>query len=183
MSLSEMAHQRKLIREAVVAALKAAATGAGDRVYETRRLPHRRVELPAIGVYSLEEDSETKQTAPRILSRTLDLVIEAAVQDTGNADDALDAIAEEIENAMHPDPMFGGVCGDSFLSATTMAISEIGNLEIGVVRLIYTVSYRTDAPEESDDLDDFASAGVHYNVGGEVEEDDEAVDEIEVPTE
>ena len=51
--MADPVHQRQLIRHAVVAALKAAATSAGDRVFAARMVPFRRLELPAIAVYGL----------------------------------------------------------------------------------------------------------------------------------
>jgi hypothetical protein len=162
-----MAHRRQLIREAIKAALLS-QTAAGIRVYETRKVPAKRLELPSIAIYTLQEsiNPDSKNRAPRELTRNVSVAIGAAVKEGENVDDAMDDIALEIERVMHADETFGGVCGDSILSETEMDVSEIGDQPIGIVILTYSVTYYTTAPEAEDtDLDDFESAGVHYPVG------------------
>lgn len=160
-----MAHRRQLIRKAIQAALLAADTSADTRVYTTRKVPYKRLELPSIAIYSLKEpvDPDSKNTAPRVLTRDLAVAIEAVVKEGENVDDAMDDIALEIEQAMHIDPTFGDVCCDSLLSDTELELAEVGDQPVGRVTLLYTVTYMTGAPEAEDtDLDDFASAGVTY---------------------
>jgi hypothetical protein len=165
-----MSHPRQAIREAIKAALLN-HTAAGARVFETRMLPAKRLELPAITVYTLEEpvDPASGSTAPRELTRNAQIAIEAAVKQGENVDDAMDDIALEIERAMHADETFGDVCANSILASTAMDVAEVGDQPIGVVILTYSVTYRTFAPEAADvTLDNFESAGVRYPVGGAV---------------
>lgn len=174
-----MSHQRKEIRLAVQAALVAADTAAETRVYASRMIPFRRIDLPAIAVYTLEESSVDNDSAPRELTRTLQLVIEAAVRATGTQiDDELDDLAEEIERAMHADETFGGKCGDSVLASTEMDLAEDGDRMIGILKLTYATTYYTYAPEDADvTLDDLETVETTYDLGTEPE--DQAVDLLE----
>lgn len=180
-----MAHQRQIIREAVKAQLLG-KTAAGARVYETRLLPFRQLELPAIAVYTLEEsvDPASKSTAPRELTRTLQLAIEAVVKAATNVDDALDAIALEIEKAMDADPYFGGAAGESILASSQLGVGEEGNQPVGHLLLTYTVTYRTFAPDAADlpALPDFSKAHAETSLGGVQASADRAVDDVAVPT-
>lgn len=176
------AHPRQQIREAVKALLLN-QTAAGSRVSETRVISYRKSELPAVSIYipveSVEPD-ESRNTAPRELTRTAQLVIEGVVQQTANVDDALDALALEIETAMHADETFGGKADDSILESTEATLTEDGDRLVGVVRLVYSVEYRTFAPEAVT-LDDFNRADIRYDKGGAVHVDNEANDKVEVP--
>src|SRR5918912_779283 len=108
-----MAHQREVIRKAVQGQLLAANTAAQDRVFATRLVPYRRMQLPAFAVYTPEEpvDPASQRTAPRELKRNLRLVVEAAVNEGAilraapvqNVDDALDDLALDIERAIDAD--------------------------------------------------------------------------------
>lgn len=162
-----MAHRRQLIREAIKAALLG-ETDAGDRVYETRKAPVKRLDLPAIAVYTLSESvsQDSRATSPRELKREMNVAIEAVVKEGENADDAMDDLALQIERVMHADPTFGGVCGDSMLVETSMDLSELGDQPVGIVILTYAVTYYTGAPEADDvELDDLSTVTVDYAGG------------------
>lgn len=176
-------HQRTIVRQAIVAALTG-ATAAEARVYPTRILPLRKLELPAIAVYTLEEsvDGESVNTAPRELTREAPVVIEALVAAVpgANVDDALDDLALEIETAMHADPYLGGEAADSILDGTTMEVIEDGERMMGLVTLTYSVTYRTLAPEAPGNVADFLRVKSTENLGGDVHPDAQAVDEFDV---
>jgi hypothetical protein len=174
-----MAHQRRIIREAVKAALVAAGTSAGSRVFETRMVPWSRVELPAIAVYSSDEttDPDSQQTAPRELKRTLQLAIECMVEGVVDLDDAMDAMAVQIERAMHRDPTFGGACGDSLLTSCELDLAEVGAKELGMLRMVYTVTYYTAAPEAEDvTLSDLKTIDAHYSPDGASDRSEDLID-------
>jgi hypothetical protein len=178
-----MPHPRQDIREAAKAQLVAANTAAADRVTETRVVPHKRPKLPAIAVYMLAEtvDPASWATAPRELKRFADLAIEGAAQQAEDVDDALDALALQIEAAIHKDETLGGKCSDCVLASTEVDVLEEGQQLIGVVRLNYRVTYYTDAPAISDQaaLDDLRTANIRHNVGGNLPAGNEAVDQLE----
>lgn len=165
-------HQRKIIRDAVVALLLGHTT-ADERVHASRDIPLRRNELPAVLVYTTEEpvESDSATTAPRELTRRLRLEIAGIVapEPGERVDDALDALALEIETAMDADPFLGGACGDSILENTTISLRPDGETNMGVVALSYRVTYRTLAPDTTDSdaaLGDFLRAGVTYQPPG-----------------
>jgi hypothetical protein len=171
-----MPHPRQLIREAVCAQLVAADTAAESRVFETRIIPIRQPELPAIAVYTLEESVEESGSAPRELKRVLQLMVEGAA--TGaDIDDTLDDLALEIERAMHSDETFGGTASDALMASTDVEILEQGQKLIGVVRIVYQVTYYTHAPEAADvPLDNFNTFDVHTSLSGDQAVADQAHD-------
>jgi hypothetical protein len=180
-------HPRQLIREAAKVVLVGTApaflTAAGDRVFETRIIPYRKRELPAIALYTLTEpiDQAGSNTAPRKLKRQLSLMIEAAaaVPAEGTIDDVLDELALEIEIAMHREDTLGGLVSDLMLASTEMDVAGEGENLLGVLRLTYSVTYYTDAPDSRDsELDEFQSANIRHKLNNLVEEANEAVDEL-----
>lgn len=176
-----MPHQRQLIREAVKAALLN-QTAAQGRVEETRLVPARIGELPTISVFSNEEDSEKGQEAPRELKRRLVITVECrvGVPAGGALDDSLDAIAQEVERAMHADPTLGGKCQDSFLSGTNFGTVAGAERPLGAVQLLYAVTYWTGAPEAADvEADNLKTINVKTSLSGQVIPDDQAEDQLE----
>ena len=194
-----MPHQRLVIRHAVRDRLLG-ATAAEDRVFTTRLVPYRRTKLPAIAVYTRAEpvDPESRNTAPRELTRNLQLVIEVAVAEGSSVrgvpvavdqlDDALDGLAVEVERVMDADPWLGGAAGDSLLTSTDVdVIVDVDGraLEqpIGLVTLTYAITYRTQAPDPADvPLDDFKRATIRHDLSGIVSPKNVAEDDITLPT-
>lgn len=140
-----MPHERKLLRDAVAAQLVAAATSAGSRVELSRMGPLKASELPAICVYTNSETVEEVSRAPRVLTRAVELEVEGWVEvDAGeNVDDALDALALEIEEAMDTDPEHDSCALSSILTATEYGVSPKGAKPMGCVRLTYAVEYES----------------------------------------
>lgn len=137
-----MAHRRQQIREATVAALKG-KTAAVDRVSKTRAVPYRLNELPAVSVYTVEEE-----VVPRLpdLGRTVTLAIVGVVSLTlahPNVDDELDALALEIETAMNADPTLGGAATLTYLVATAIDVVDEQGRPVGGIRLTYHAKYTT----------------------------------------
>ena len=153
-----MAHQRKLIRHAVVALLVSANTAAGARVKGTRIEPNKKSQLPAISVYTLSETSDDKDTAPIELTRELKLEITGWVShsDALPVDDAMDDLAEQIEAAMAADYYITNTVAAQMLEATEMQVLEDDGRSdplVGIVVLTYSITYRTDQGETAvDDL-------------------------------
>lgn len=147
-------HPRKIIRDAVVAAL-VSTTSAGTRVKATRVEPmgaqpsaNRGSGLPALAIYTPEDqvDADAAMYKPRELWHRLTLKVTAWVTDTAAVpvDDAMDAIAEQIEAAMNADAYFGGACGGdvgSILSSTETGVLDDGDPLIGVITLTYRCEY------------------------------------------
>ena len=161
-----MIPQRARIRHAVKAALFN-TTEAGERVAATRYVSWRPHQLPALAIYTLEEDIDpsSEDMAPRDLIRDLSLVIEAWAKPGEGVDDAMDLLSSQIESALHADPTFGGLVKDSILDSTTMDVSVGGDMTVGLVRLFYRVTYVTDAPEATDVADFNRATATHRFVG------------------
>jgi hypothetical protein len=178
-----MAHGRKEIRDAVAQLLTDADTAAEERVFKSRSVPLGRLQLPALTVYTLEEtvDPESAQTAPRDLRRNLALVIEGAVEGA-TADDDMDALALEVETALHADPTFGGLATDSLLESTTLDVKPEGEKLVGILSMVYAVVYHSSAPVEAE-ADDLDTVVVHTNLSDSVHEDDQAEDNIDLSEE
>lgn len=138
-----MAHQRKVIRDAVVSSL-IGATGAGARVYPTRTYPIDEASLPAICVYTLNETSEINSLgAGRSLRRSLDLIVEAIAKVNDTLDDVLDQLALEIEVALGSNFTLGGNAYSCVLDSTKITVRGEAEKETGSAVLGYSVSYRT----------------------------------------
>lgn len=123
---------RQRIRDTTIALLKAAQTAAGDRVYPSPVAPYRRDRpLPAIGVYTLREESSPlgsspSNSGPFQLQQTLDLAIELLVElPTEAALDAagrlaldtaapLDALCAQVSLALLPNPLWRGPSASGF---------------------------------------------------------------------
>jgi hypothetical protein len=173
-----VAHPRQLIRDAVTALLTG-ETVAETRVFKTRMVPYRRAQLPALAVYSLNEPVERGNAAPKELERRLELAIEGALIGTDNVDDALDDLALEIETAMHADDTLTDTAEDSILSSTELEVVEDGDRTVGLVRLVYSVTYFTHAPETGA-LDSFTTGNVKTSLSNEVATADQPEDTITV---
>jgi hypothetical protein len=176
-----MAHQRQVIREAVVAQLKG-RTSAEDRVFKSREIPLKRCELPAICVYTLEEtvDQDSRQSSPRRLSRPLQVAVELVVENSEDVDDVIDALALEVEDALEADPFFGSSCVDSMLASTQIGIDVTGAKPVGRALMAYAVLYETTATAAT--LDDLTKVHTETSLGGQQAPGDRAVDEIPIPT-
>jgi hypothetical protein len=168
-----MAHPRKLIRHATVAALTG-ATAAGARVQGTRVDPMRPGRLPAISVYTLRElvDEDSAVSTPLELVRDVKVEIAGWVahSEAVPVDDAMDDLAEQIEAAMDANRNLGGTAADSFLESTELQVrAEDGKSDplVGIVTLTYSVTYRT-SPAAPDDLEDFLRVGAEHRIVGAV---------------
>lgn len=174
-------HPRAEIRKAV-AALLLGATAAGVSVAASRVAPWRVADLPAISVYCNEESTVVSQAAPREYERVVALVVEGAVMLDEGVDDAADALALEIEQAMNRDRRLGGKAGDVTLRETELLEAAIGNQPVAVVRLTFDALYHTDG-FVTDNIGDFREAGVDYSLAGQQDQNDRARDEIQLEVE
>ena len=175
-------HARQAIRDAVKAQLLH-QTPAFDRVFLSRVLPLRPLELPAVCVYVLDEtvDPESRSTAPRELARTLRLSIEATLEFEDDLDAQLDAVSLAIEKAIHADPTFGGKASDTILSSTDLLLGggEKGEKPFGLARLTYAITYYTWAVEEIDEpLDDLKTVEIRTSLSNAVHSDNQAKDRL-----
>ena len=98
-----MSHARQVIRDAVVAALAAAGTLAGTRVYDTVYDP--RVSFPALCVEDVGEDQAVVNNyhagrAARRIDRTLSLAVTAEVQQSASYATTRDTLLAQVETVL-----------------------------------------------------------------------------------
>jgi hypothetical protein len=141
-----MAHKRKEIRDKVVELLIAANTDAGTKVYGDRVKALKSDEYPSIVVFCRSETAEIDTDGPRTYARFLQCVIEGCIstdlETDGSIDDAMEALALEIENVLYANNWLGldGVLG-SRLVRTELEFATNGAKPLGVVQLTYEINY------------------------------------------
>jgi hypothetical protein len=177
-----MPHQRAVIGEKIREILIAAETDAGDRVYLNRFITTRNRELPAILVYPLSEtiDPASGSTAPRELTRNLELAIDGLVWGETDADAKMTELGDQIEAALHADPYLAGEAGDSLLVDVDLGVETVGDRPVGRIAMTYAVTYRTAAPAAPEGLDDLETVHATTNVEGALDEGDHALEDAAV---
>ena len=170
--------QRKAIRNAVVALLQAGMSIGASKVFESRVVPTHYEELPAVTVYSLSEHNELFSAGAKQMRRTLRLAIEIAVQAVGNVDDALDDLAEEVENIMRANEDLSGTCSDFLPRDVEIDLQPSGEQVIGGLRITYDVTYFTDEYADASGLDPFEQANTNYVVQGGADVPHPASDDV-----
>ena len=127
-----MSAVRQQIRERIVVLCQGLTT-TGNRVFDSRVYNFSQTTLPALAVYALSENSERDSfQSTDGLARTVDVMVEGYTQQT-----------EEWETAVAADPTLNGKAKDTFLSNTEISLTGEGDLPMGVIRMTWTVSYRT----------------------------------------
>ena len=135
-----MAHQRKTIRDQVISYLTGLST-TGSNVFNSRVYPNEQSKLPLLNVYTLSESSELDAIGN--LLRSVDLVVEGFASANSSIENTLDTISKEVEEALAVDSTLNGTCKNHFISSTEVTLANEGSLPIGVVRMVFTVQYRT----------------------------------------
>ena len=135
-----MAHKRTSIRNNVTTTLTGLAT-TGSNVFETRIYPNELAKLPLLNIYSNTETSELSSIGK--IERNLEIMVEGFAKATANIDEALDTISKEVEVAMGTDLTRGGHAKDTFLSNTEYELENIGNQQLGVIKMTFNVLYLT----------------------------------------
>lgn len=183
-----MAHERQNLRAAIVAQIKGPAnnrTTAGARVYPSRMHPLRSADLPAILIYIESEtvSEGSAVTSPRELKRMAEVKVEGWVMTPPGVatDDALDALALQIETAMDIDLNLDGNAFDSQLQSTEIGIKIEGDQSMGAVALTYAVTYHSDI-RVTLPVDNFEEANTQISLGGTQATADRANDSIAIPT-
>jgi hypothetical protein len=137
-----MAHQRKVIRAAIVEKLKN-KTVAGVRVFGSRAAPIYKHELPCILVYTRTEPVKVSNDSPREYERGLVVQLElvASSENEMLLDDVLDDFAEQVEAAIFEDETHGGLVSDTILGDTEIELLSEGEKPIGALKVSLTMPY------------------------------------------
>lgn len=141
-----MEHPRELISQAVVALLVAANTAAGARVYATRVDPHKKTGLPALAVYALNDPTDEEASSEMEEAHELELEIAGWVAHTDAlpVDQAMNALAKQVEAAMRADEYLGGLASNVVHRGTVMEVVEDDGRStplVGIAVLTYAVKY------------------------------------------
>lgn len=135
-------HARTQIRNKVAEILKG-NTSVGDNVFGSRVQPISNPELPALLVYTKQENvTEQSISYPRTQQRRLSLTVEGYVKTQDKIDDEIDKIALEVEQLIAVDPSLGNLVKDTVLDTTQTVVSnnEAEN-PIAVIVLNYAIAY------------------------------------------
>jgi len=138
-------HERRQIRDAMIAALKG-RTVAGEHVSATRLSPQRAALIPAVCVYAIDEvaDGVVGNTLRRIVTMAVDAWVQTTAPE--GIDDALDDIALEVETALDAQPTLGldFVFRTLRLESTDFGMKLETDRPQGCVQLKFSVVYQTD---------------------------------------
>lgn len=171
-----MTHQRQIIREAA----KALLVNQGpwqERVYmnRMRALSQRpgqrsdRTQLPALVIYTRNEQAEVFNAAPRIYRCTVELVFEYIAADSEDVDNVLDSGAEIIERIIGRNDTISETANDSDYTGSQLAIVDQGDMPIGSIILTFAVEYDRGAPDDDYNatLDDLATVTTQFNLNNQ----------------
>lgn len=146
-----MAHPRTAIRNKVVELLLG-HTDVAESVFASRVKPFLSTgwqnELPAIVVYTMDENGEIYNAAPREYLRTVEVVVEVHANADEALDDVLDTISRQVERRLLADDTLGGTVNDFTYSRTKMVIRDEGQDLIGGCRIIFDAEYLDRHPDD-----------------------------------
>lgn len=180
-----MAHQRKVIREAVKTMLDGNVTYGGNpvTVYQSRVVPYFNVELPALAIYFLNETADDRESAPREYKRYMELVVQIVVAEIKDVitDDIIDDIAYQIEQIFFKDSWLLDTCCDSLYKSTNITFKENGDRIFTAAALVFEIEYDTYAPD-TQPLDDLLTENTRTDTQGQTEQDAAADQTIDSET-
>ena len=143
-----MAHVRELIRDQVVATLDVSGTSYHHRVFASRTAPF--IILPALNILTLDENVVVNFGSMGTTQiRELRLHIEGRAKSADMPDDALDDMADEIEEAILNSPELDALAWDLTLESTDTSYSRDGSNPVGMVDIVFAFQFQTDGNDPS----------------------------------
>ena len=134
-------HVRQQIREKVGTTLTGLTT-TGSNIYESRVYPLEASNLPALVVYTKNEESEPIVIGTnRLSSRNLSVIVEIYAKTTTNFDDTIDTISKEVEVAIAADTTLDGLTKDIYLESTEIEYNGEGEQPVGYATLTFLTNY------------------------------------------
>ena len=134
-------HLRMQIRNQAKTTLTGLDTTSSN-VFDTRIYPLENSELPALLIYTKEEESEPIDIGSnRTMNRNLNLIVEAYVKSNSAFEDTLDTICKEVEQAIAADTTLSGKCKDIYLSSTDIDFNAEGETPLAFAVLTFTTNY------------------------------------------
>lgn len=142
-------HLRRQLREAIATAVTGLVT-TGARVYQSRVYPLQDAELPALRVYTRSEAATTETlTIPALMSRVVEVVIEAAAKANADLDDTLDQMAKEVETALGAGLTISGKFLPISYNGCDIEMSGDGEKPTGTISMRFSARllYRANTPD------------------------------------
>lgn len=138
-----MAHVREQIRNRVATTLTGLST-TGASVYKMRRYALDDSKLPALCIYTTEEQSGLVTVGSRTLLRRLTVMVDALAVGASTAiTDTLDTMCKEVEEALAADFTLGGLVKSTILAGTDTDINADGEKALGTATMSFAVQYIT----------------------------------------
>ena len=139
-----MAHVRKQIRDAVKSAITGLST-TGSNAFNTRLHPLHENKLPAVNVYTANEESELVSITNSgcRLARTLELVVEVYVKKSNGYDDDIDQIAVEVEEALNSDTTLSNLTKWVIPAEVEIRFEGEGEKPVAVATMTFNCLYET----------------------------------------
>lgn len=175
--MTALLHERTEIRRAAVARLREELRGV--EVLDSRAIPVSESALPAVSVYTLDEEiaEESRHSAPRRFERAISLRVECAVYAPEDVAGELDSLCLLVENALTRDETLGGLSADLYLTKTEIEFPDPGQALLGAAILTFIVEYDTELPRDSlDGLDNFNELFTRWQTRREQAETDQPRD-------
>jgi hypothetical protein len=135
-----MSHNRQIIRDAIVALLTN-ATDCGGNVFANREQALWASEVPALLVTSQKESAQPRDISGQTYIRDLTIEIHIKVSVNDTSDDALDAIALQVEQILGSDKSLSGTALSSTYLTTDLTFDVSGQTDKGVAVLTYQIQY------------------------------------------
>lgn len=135
-----MAHVRQQIRDRMVTTLSSIN---GVTVYPMRKYALDQSKLPAILVYTMEENSSLMTIGNRTLNRTVNCAVEALVKSNADVADVVDDLCADIEAALGNDFNLNNLAKSCILQDTQIDISVEGENPVSSARMTFAVNYVT----------------------------------------
>ena len=135
-----MSHIRTTLRAALVQLLKDADTDAGDNVYPNRQTATWTSELPAIFVFTKDEQANQRALNSSQSIRALQLIFELRVFANDTTDDDLDTLAKQVEDVIAVADI-SGTLGRPIYKTTTVELDSNGETQSGVLQLTFEIQY------------------------------------------
>lgn len=129
-----MTHPRQVVRDAFALAVTGLAL-TGSRVHKARRYPL--TELPALKIFTPRDERADDVLEDNALPsmRLVDVICEACAQQTGEVEDIVDAICEQVEQAIDADQTLGGEVQTTVYQQCDVVLDDTGEQPIVVARM------------------------------------------------
>lgn len=143
-----MSHVRQQIRDAVKSAVTNLNT-TGSRVYVSRTYKLTDDNLPALRLYTQDEETERLCKSPVYVKHTLPVAIECCAKQATDVDNKVDTITSEVEAAIVGDSTLAALIKDNQITATDIEYSTEQEQPLAIAKVTFTIIYTTidGAPE------------------------------------